>query len=185
MQERWNNLLQSNGPNKKYSWDLVQGGLEIPCILMVRAVKDLVDKASKLLAISDMKAAETINDMKVTDTVETSLSVETKESDELSEAPAIKRIKVEQTEMKAKIEKSQVVWTAFPSTRIQLHIADKSLIQDSCKLSDKHINFTQAILRAQFPQCDGLQNTLLQNQLRLSELAKLHRYFISVMITES
>ena len=64
-------------------------------------------------------------------------------------------IKVEQTEMEVKIEKSQVVWTAFPGTSMQLRTADKSLIQDSCKLSDKHINFAQAILKALFPQCEG------------------------------
>ena len=35
-----------------YSRDLPQGGLEIPCVLMLRGTKDLMDKAVKLLAIS-------------------------------------------------------------------------------------------------------------------------------------
>ena len=39
-------------PNSKYSRDLPQGGLEIPCILTLRGIKDLVYKAVKLLAIS-------------------------------------------------------------------------------------------------------------------------------------
>ena len=39
-------------PNRKFSRDLPQGGLEIPCVLMLRGTKDLVDKAVKLLAIS-------------------------------------------------------------------------------------------------------------------------------------
>ena len=39
-------------PNRKYSRDLPQGGLEIPCVLTLRGTKDLVDKAVKLLAIS-------------------------------------------------------------------------------------------------------------------------------------
>ena len=39
-------------PNRKYSRDLLQGGLEIPCVLMLRGTKDLVDKAVRLLAIS-------------------------------------------------------------------------------------------------------------------------------------
>ena len=39
-------------PNRKYSRDLPQRGLEIPCVLTVRGTKDLVDKAVKLLAIS-------------------------------------------------------------------------------------------------------------------------------------
>ena len=39
-------------PNRKYSRDLPQGGLEIPCVLILRDAKGLVDKAVKLLAIS-------------------------------------------------------------------------------------------------------------------------------------
>ena len=39
-------------PNRKYSRDLPQGGPEIPCILMLQGIKDLVDKAVKLLGIS-------------------------------------------------------------------------------------------------------------------------------------
>lgn len=40
-------------PNRKYSRDLAQGGMEIPCVLTLRGVKDLVDKAVKLPAIGD------------------------------------------------------------------------------------------------------------------------------------
>ena len=32
-------------PNRKYSRDLPQSGLEIPCVLTLRGTKDLVDKA--------------------------------------------------------------------------------------------------------------------------------------------
>ena len=39
-------------PNRKYSRDLPQGGLEIPCVLTLQSTKDLVEKAVKLLAIS-------------------------------------------------------------------------------------------------------------------------------------
>ena len=39
-------------PNRKYSRDLPQGGLEIPCVLMLQGAKGLVDNAVKLLAIS-------------------------------------------------------------------------------------------------------------------------------------
>ena len=38
--------------NRKYSRDLLQGSLEIPCVLMLQGIKDLVDKVVKLLAIS-------------------------------------------------------------------------------------------------------------------------------------
>ena len=42
------------GP-KRYSADLIQGGLEIPCRLMLSASKELVDKAKKLLALCEQK----------------------------------------------------------------------------------------------------------------------------------
>ena len=40
--------------NRRYSRDLIQGGLEIPCVITLQGAMDLIDKASKLLALSDM-----------------------------------------------------------------------------------------------------------------------------------
>ena len=31
-------------PNRKYSRDLAQGGLEVPCVITLRGTKELVDK---------------------------------------------------------------------------------------------------------------------------------------------
>ena len=42
------------GP-KRYFADLIQGGLEIPCHLMLSASIELVDKAKKLLALCEQK----------------------------------------------------------------------------------------------------------------------------------
>ena len=64
-------------------------------------------------------------------------------------------------------------WVMFLGTRIQLSSEDKLMIEEQCQLSDRHINFVQAMLRAQFPRCDGLKNTLLQNQVRLSIANKI------------
>ena len=36
--------------NRRYSRDLIQGSLEIPCIITLQGAMDLIDKASKLLA---------------------------------------------------------------------------------------------------------------------------------------
>ena len=46
------------GP-KQYSADLIQGGLEIPCHLILSASKELVDKAKKLLALCEWKNNKT------------------------------------------------------------------------------------------------------------------------------
>ena len=40
---------------RRYSRDLIQDGLEIPCIITLQGAMDLIDKASKLLALSDME----------------------------------------------------------------------------------------------------------------------------------
>ena len=56
----------------------------------------------------------------------------------------------------------------FPGTRIQLFTEDKLMIEEQHQLNDRHINFAQAMLRTQFPKCNGLQNILLQNQMKLT-----------------
>lgn len=62
------------------------------------------------------------------------------DSEVLPETLAAKRVKVEEMEMEARVEENQVVWGTFSNTRIQLHTEDKLIIEDGCKLSDKHIN---------------------------------------------
>jgi len=51
-------------------------------------------------------------------------------------------------------------------TRIKLCADDKLFLEGNHRLNDKHINFAQAILRVQFPQYDGFQNTLLQDRCK-------------------
>lgn len=43
-----------SGP-KRYSADLIQGELEIPCCLMLSASNELIDKAKKLLSLCEQK----------------------------------------------------------------------------------------------------------------------------------
>ena len=60
----------------------------------------------------------------------------------------------------------QSVWVMFTGTRIQLFTEDKCIIkgqETEERLSNHHINFAQAMLRAQFPLSDRLQNMLLQD----------------------
>jgi len=82
--------------------------------------------------------------------------------------PAEKKIKVEplevtvEVEQNIKAEEDQDVWATFHNTRIQLFVEDKLMIENDLKLNNKHVNFAQAVLRAQFCQCKRLQNILLQ-----------------------
>lgn len=47
------------------------------------------------------------------------------------------------------------------------------MIEGQRRLNDRHINFAQAMLRSQFPQCAGLRNTLLQHRVEFSVTNKI------------
>ena len=137
-------------PNRKYSRDLAEGGLEIPCVITLQGTKKLVEKAKKLLNLSK-KGLKPTGEVSV-------LSA--------SPDPNLKWIKSEQNEMEVDQSQDQpiaCVWVKFPGTRIQLFADNKMMIEEHHRLNDRHINFVQAMLRAQFPKCDGLKNTLLQD----------------------
>ena len=149
-------------PHRRYSSDLVQGGLEIRCMIILQGPKELIDKARKLLAISS-KSIASADENKPISKKETDLMIDASVT---PVAPDAKRIKLES-------EADQSVWVTFTGTRIQLLAEDKCIIVGQERLSDRHINFAQALLRAQFPSSDGLQNTLLQGRLRFSVSSKI------------
>ena len=95
-------------PNRRYSRDLAQGCLEIPCKFKFQGNKQLVDEAKKLLAISK-KSNEKEGTTKKVD-LPSSNSPEEKQIkvEEMSPpVPEAKRIKVED------LEDEQIVWVAF------------------------------------------------------------------------
>jgi len=65
-------------------------------------------------------------------------------------------VEVEQDLKGVSIGENLDLWATFHNTRIHLLLEDKLMIENGQKLSDRHINFAQAILRAKFPQCEGL-----------------------------
>jgi len=168
-------------PHRRYSRDLAQGGLEIPCVFKFQGTQQLIDKANKLLAISNKSnddqedtakepesstvgecPAEVFPEVKQIKVEETLIS-----SAPIPVLPDAKRIKVEE------LEDEQIVWVVFSGTRIQLYNEDKLMIEEQRRLNDRHINFAQAMLRSQFPHCDGLKNTLLQRRVKLSIANKI------------
>ena len=96
---------------------------------------DLIDKASKLLAISNMEVVIP----PVTEVVTTSLQAGETKSDSFLVIPAGKKIKVEPLEVTVEveqdvkgttIEENQDVCATFHNTRIQLFFEDKLMIQN-------------------------------------------------------
>jgi len=170
-------LCEITNPNRRYSRDLVQGGLEIPCKFKFQGSKELTDKAKKLLIISnkgnnDKKVTAEQVDLPIPSTSALQCPAEAKKIkvEEVSSSAAIpqaKRIKVEE------LEDEQIVWAVFSGTRIQLYSEDKLMIEEQRRLNDRHINFAQAMLRSQFPKCDRLRNTLLQHRVKLSITNKI------------
>ena len=107
--------------SRRYSGDLPQGGLEIPCLLTFKGtMKDIA---------------------KITTLVKYALSSPTDASDE---QPPKKKKRCDSPDSTSCAEAEDVI------------IGEK--------LSDIHINFSQQLLKQQFPQLNGLKSTLLQSK---------------------
>ena len=138
--------------SRRYSADLVQGGLEVPCSLIGRGNRSIVDKVEKLLSVHD-----------------TSVSLD-------SENGATQARKKAKLDMKAEEEEAidgtvfsdeDVEWLFLDSCKIKLYLGDKLLIRNGQKLNDKHINFAQCLLKSQYPTVDGLNCMLYQHKMKL------------------
>ena len=137
--------------------------------MLFQADQELLEKAHKLL-LSSKKSAS------VAKASGTSHKFKQEPEQEIDVVPEAKRIKVEHTTASQNsINVPTVIWATCAGTKIKLYEEDKLLIERNQRLTDKHINFAQAMLRGQFPQCDGLQNTLLQ---------KRHKYSTAIKMTQ-
>ena len=131
---------------RRYSRDLTQGGLEIPCLLLFEINNDsLISKIKKMLD-------------------------QCQKQEEEMEVPA-KRIKLEnkendRNEINAEEENLPTIWLSLKEARIALYSSDKEAILSGERLNDIHILFAQTLLRQQFPGVQGLSCTLTQNRLR-------------------
>ena len=121
---------------KRYSRDLPQGGLEIPCILTFSGESKLVDKAELLL-----------NDI----TTEMVKQHENSEGDnegmgESSKPPDLKRRKTEH-------------WILVGG--LPLTLIDKEVIVNGLELNDLHMTISQKLLSDRFPSIVGLRTPLV------------------------
>ena len=154
------------GP-KQYSADLIQGGLEIPCRLMLSSsTKELIEKAKKLLGLCGQKMSKS----ETTKAASFVLS-ESKEFNFLNNAQSAsavngnpaKKIKLEDS----KGDASHDQWLYHELGKVRLTKEDKNAIADGKRLNDKHISFAQNVLKIQFPEIEGLKQTILQERFKL------------------
>jgi len=169
----------------RYSRDLEQGGLEIPCVLLFQAKSELLDKVQKLLSLSEKNLATVKPSESRAQNDQNAVAVKYKVKQEPKEdgsySPEAKKIKVEDND---EVENSfQEIWATCAGSQIKLFQEDSQiklfqedkLALEFDRLNDRHINFAQTLLRNQFSQCYGLQNTLLQGR---------HEYDVSTKIVQ-
>ena len=133
--------------SRRYSADLVQGGLEIPCTLTFEGSSALVLKAKALLqALSDKKNMKEEKEGKHT---EDSL---TTPPDPPASPPSKKK----------KISEDSQKWLQYGG--IVLSQKDKRNILKGDKLNDLVIDFAQQLLKSQNLGIYGMQCTLLQSK---------------------
>ena len=120
---------------RKYSTDLPQGGLEVPCYLTFKGDCKLIAKLKKLLE----KQATKVDNEVIHQSKKRKLDTNT---DEITESPC-----------------SIEMWVIL--NNFKLSSTDKNVILAGNELTDMHINFCQAILKKQFPKLAGLHSTLL------------------------
>ncbi len=131
---------------RRYSADLHQGGLEIPCILTFRAEEtQLVEKVRKLL----QEIATKVSEPSVIDN---------------SESKPDKKVKVDETIISdgdngdSESDEDEDEWIYLRG--IRLTNSDKLTITKGLELDDKHIDFSQELLHQQFPSMQGLRSSL-------------------------
>ena len=135
--------------NRKHSWDLPQGGLDVPCQLIFKGEKVAISKIKKLVAaIPEVPCVQpeppskirkvdiTVNEKTSTGTVVVNLD----ENSDSSEEPQVR------------------MWLTLNDK--YLIDEDKAIITLGKNLTDKHINFAQEILKKQFVFANGLMSTL-------------------------
>ena len=144
----------------RHSRDLVQGGLEIPCMLKLETTDDaLMSKACTLLNYCQEK-----------------------DYDFESLAQPSQKIKLEDKEnfgsnrVTMPTEKNNTeVWLSLKNSTVTLSVQDKEAISSGQQLSDLHILCRQGLLKRQFPGVQDLSCTLTQSR-SLTHRKSLYRF---------
>ena len=136
--------------SRQYSSDLLQGGLEVPCMLRLCGEVKNIDKVRKLLPAN----REQDND----------------------KPPPLKKVKLSEIESvivndgislnTSAAESNLETWIALDDAKLTLTEEDKRRIVEGDELTDKHINFAQALIKKQFKNINGLSLTFLFSAYR-------------------
>ena len=125
---------------RRFSADLPQGGLEIPCLITFEGPGKEVQKVKKLVAVA----------LLTTPAIESSTD----------ESQANKRRRIGEGIVERSEDPSQ--WVQCDGVILANY--DRKILATGQKLTDQHMNFAQTLLRLQFPELNGLQSTLYQSR---------------------
>lgn len=128
---------------RRYSADLPQGGLEVPCLLKFCGERKDVNIVEKLIKLANEKIPEKPPLKSEVEKCTKSIEMPTKSADGApnSEEPAKKKRRVSQVSEK-----------------------DIEEIEKGERLSDIHMEYAQMLLKHQFPLLNGLKSPLYQYQ---------------------
>ena len=132
--------------SRRFSADLAQGGIEIPCVLTFIGLEKEILKVEKLMKDHEPAVVTTINEP----------------------SPA-KKPKIEQQACDLD-PVLNAVWIRFNG--YLMTETDKDILTLGGLLNDNHINFAQCLLFHQFPLTEGLKYTTLQGRKSLRKIEK-------------
>ena len=142
--------------SRRYSQNLPQRGLEIPCELLFTCSTKYVEKAKRCLSLAGISANSNANVAKdVSTTIKKSVVV--REEPKVQKSPT-KVIHVTDT-ANFNCEQGAPIWMKIG--RITLQQGHKEMILNGSMLNGVIINAAQFLLKELFPDLLGLQSTLL------------------------
>ena len=161
--------------SRQYSADLDQGGLEVPCKLIFECSdQELLFTTRKLLylALKKEDSEMPLKRIKLEQIETPDITVD----NTMGDVTLVKVINDGQEcssglDLKTKNLDSEWVKTG----RISLLTSHKTKILDGKELDDAIMNFAQRLLKKQFPDVNGLQNTLLQAKKKQVDAGGLQR----------
>ena len=134
--------------SRRFSADLPQGGLEVPCELKFKGEPNDVAKVRKLLTVGSS----------------TTPNAETTEIEQPKKKIKMEPDLISVEDVVIKNGNCSTTWLSF--NHIKLTEADRDIVTMGEQLTDKHINFAQFILKKQFVKLLGLQSTVLLSNLK-------------------
>ena len=138
--------------SRQYLNDLPQGGLEVPCVFKFCGEAKIIDKVRKLLPANNEQDSDKPPPLKKVKL--------------LSEAIVHHGITLNNHPAAESSCNALSLWLALDHHKLTLTEEDKKIIFEGDELTDKHINFAQALIKKQFKNIYGLALTFLFSAYR-------------------